>query len=278
MSTVLSDVISKGTHAGRPAAGVNGRLYYETDTSLLFRDNGSTWDQVAVNTTGGSGSITASGYTQNTARLLGRTTASAGAIEEITVGSGLSLAAGSLTATGGGNYVQLADSLLGSDTASFDFTSISGSYKHLQLIISGRSTKAAVTSDTMNLKINNDGGANYDWLFFTEGTGTSYGTGSGGMVETFAGTSARIMDLPAANSTAGDSGNLQLTFPDYASTTLNKTAYSTGGVLFDRSAGLIRVHRCFVSWRNTAAITRITLTPAGGNWKTGSRATLYGLS
>ena len=49
---------------------------------------------------GGSGSITASGYTQNTARLLGRTTASAGAIEEITVGSGLSLAAGALTATG----------------------------------------------------------------------------------------------------------------------------------------------------------------------------------
>jgi len=51
---------------------------------------------------GGSGSITASGYTQNTARLLGRTSASAGAIEEITVGSGLSLAAGSITATGGG--------------------------------------------------------------------------------------------------------------------------------------------------------------------------------
>jgi hypothetical protein len=51
---------------------------------------------------GGSGSITASGYTQNTARLLGRTTASAGAVEEITVGSGLSLSAGSLSATGGG--------------------------------------------------------------------------------------------------------------------------------------------------------------------------------
>lgn len=42
------------------------------------------------------------GITQNTARLLGRTTASAGVTEEITVGSGLSLAAGSLTATGSG--------------------------------------------------------------------------------------------------------------------------------------------------------------------------------
>lgn len=45
-------------------------------------------------------SITASGYTMSTARLLGRTTASTGAIEEITVGSGLTLSSGSLTATG----------------------------------------------------------------------------------------------------------------------------------------------------------------------------------
>lgn len=59
------------------------------------------WTETTAAGGGGSGSITASGYTQNTARLLGRTTASAGAIEEMTVGSGLSLSAGSLTATGG---------------------------------------------------------------------------------------------------------------------------------------------------------------------------------
>ena len=48
------------------------------------------------------GAVTTSGIQMNTARLLGRTTASAGAVEEITVGSGLSLSAGALTATGGG--------------------------------------------------------------------------------------------------------------------------------------------------------------------------------
>jgi hypothetical protein len=48
-----------------------------------------------------SGAITGSGLTMATARLLGRTTASTGALEEITVGSGLSLSAGSLSATGG---------------------------------------------------------------------------------------------------------------------------------------------------------------------------------
>jgi hypothetical protein len=48
-----------------------------------------------------SGSITTSGLTQATARILGRTTASTGAIEEIQIGAGLSLSAGELSATGG---------------------------------------------------------------------------------------------------------------------------------------------------------------------------------
>lgn len=46
-----------------------------------------------------AGAATSSRLTQATARLLGRTTASSGAIEEISVGAGLSLAAGSLSGT-----------------------------------------------------------------------------------------------------------------------------------------------------------------------------------
>lgn len=46
-----------------------------------------------------SGSITTSGLTQATARILGRTSASTGAIEEIQIGSGLSLSAGELSCT-----------------------------------------------------------------------------------------------------------------------------------------------------------------------------------
>ena len=48
------------------------------------------------------GAITTSGLTQATARLLGRTTASSGAVEEISVGSGLSLSAGTIIAAAGG--------------------------------------------------------------------------------------------------------------------------------------------------------------------------------
>jgi hypothetical protein len=68
-----------------------------TDTILqgINKLNGNTAGKATA------GAVGSSGLTQNTARLLGRTTASAGAVEEITVGSGLSLSAGSLSATGG---------------------------------------------------------------------------------------------------------------------------------------------------------------------------------
>jgi hypothetical protein len=76
-----------------------------------------------------SGAIGSSGLTMASARLLGRTTASTGAPEEITVGSGLSLSAGTLTATGGGggeysfagyatgNWIQPAVGTVGAGTA-----------------------------------------------------------------------------------------------------------------------------------------------------------------
>src|SRR6187551_2636854 len=48
-----------------------------------------------------------------------------------------------IEATAASSYTLITDTLLGSDTASFDFTSISGSYKHLELIWSIRSARAA---------------------------------------------------------------------------------------------------------------------------------------
>ena len=49
--------------------------------------------------------VTAIAAQMSTNKLLGRSTASAGAIEEITIGSGLLLSGGTLTATGGGGSV-----------------------------------------------------------------------------------------------------------------------------------------------------------------------------
>lgn len=53
------------------------------------------------------GLATTRGITMNTAKILGRTTASTGAIEEITVGTGLTLSAGTLTATATGGVTSV---------------------------------------------------------------------------------------------------------------------------------------------------------------------------
>lgn len=62
------------------------------------------------------GAIITSGLTMATARLLGRSTASTGAVEEITVGSGLTLSGGQLSATGGSGSMD--DFLIDADSGS----------------------------------------------------------------------------------------------------------------------------------------------------------------
>lgn len=87
-------------------------------------------------TAGGSGSITASGYTQNTARLLGRTTAAAGAIEEISV-SGGTFAAGVLTVGGG---ITLGTPTASTSGTSIDYTSIPAGVKRITAHFNGVSS------------------------------------------------------------------------------------------------------------------------------------------
>lgn len=72
-ATTLLDTFTSGLKGLAPASGGG--------TTNFLRADG-TW--TAPPAGGGSGSITASGYTMTTARMLGRTTASTGAIEEMT--------------------------------------------------------------------------------------------------------------------------------------------------------------------------------------------------
>lgn len=69
-----------------------------TTVTGLVKGNGTALSAASAGTDYvAPGAITTSGLTMTTARLLGRTTASTGAVEEITVGTGLSLTAGTLS-------------------------------------------------------------------------------------------------------------------------------------------------------------------------------------
>jgi hypothetical protein len=218
----LKDVIGYGTAAARPAAGSEGALYYETDTDTLFRDNGSTWD-------------------------------------ELTIG-------------GGGDYVKIAEVSVGAGgSSSISFSSIAATYKHLRLVGQLRCDRADTYSD-IRIRFNGDTGSNYDM----SGMWTSNNTMNTGA--TNAGTFGIIGYSPAGNSPAGDAQAVDCAIPNYAGTTFRKNWIShTVGNQQDTLAGE-QVQYYGGTWRSTAAINSITITPISGNWVQGSVLTLYGLT
>jgi hypothetical protein len=84
--------------------GINGTLLSGLSTGLLKNTTATGIPSIAVpavDYVAPSAYASANGLTMNTARLLGRTTALSGDAEEISVGSGLTLSAGTLMGTGG---------------------------------------------------------------------------------------------------------------------------------------------------------------------------------
>lgn len=124
-------------------------------SGLKFSDG--TTQTTAPTTFTPSGSITASGYTQSTARILGRTTAGTGALEEISIGSGLSLSAGTLSNTTVGGRTSIASGSLSGTTLSL--TSIPATYAYLVLQITGMSL---TTNTTPTLRVSTNNGVSYD--------------------------------------------------------------------------------------------------------------------
>jgi hypothetical protein len=90
----------------------------------------------------------------NTARILGRTTASSGAVEEITIGSGLTLSAGQLSATGGGGGEVNTASNVGTAGVGV-FKQKTGVDLEFKKINAG-SNKISITDDTTNSEVDID--------------------------------------------------------------------------------------------------------------------------
>jgi hypothetical protein len=153
-------------------------------------------------------------------------------------------------------YEPIATTTLGSATATVTFTSISGSYTDLVLVMD-----ATATTNFTNTKIviNSDTGTNYSWTNL-KGDGSSASSARGS-------TTANLY-LGLVNT---GRGTYRFIFQNYSNSTTYKTILSAGGLAGNRveyGVGL---------WRSTSAITNIQVIQPADTFTAGSTFTLYGI-
>ena len=172
----------------------------------------------------------------------------------------------------GGALAQLFDSTLGAPATTID-TGASGvpqTANALQLVIFARTSAAAVQSN-LQLTLNGDTGANYDFQE-TRATNATLTTTSDLATANF------NIWIPGASVGANCFATAIITFSAYLQTAAHKACVSESG-WGDGVAANSFSQWITGRWRNTAAITQITLTAGGGsNFATGSRMTIYGMT
>lgn len=160
----------------------------------------------------------------------------------------------------GSTFTPIATNTLGSTASTVTFSSISGSYTDLVLVVN-----ATVTSSgyDLGIQLNGDGSTNYSTIYL-------FGSGS------VAG-SARVSNQTRAFVTYyGGVGTVQgnqiVQFLNYSNSTTYKTLISRANRADSGTDATVSL------WRNTAAITSMVLNAqTGGTFAVGSTFTLYGI-
>ena len=152
-------------------------------------------------------------------------------------------------------YEPIATQTLGSAAASVTFSSIPQTYTDLILIVNGTNSVDA----NLNTTFNSDTSTNYSRTFI-------YGSGSSAISGREANSNAMILTYLTTSQT-----NSIYHIMNYSNTTTNKT------VLSRTNASTVAVTEIVCLWRNTAAVSTITLTSGSGSIQAGSTFTLYGI-
>lgn len=163
-------------------------------------------------------------------------------------------------------YTPLATTTLGSNAASIDFTSISGSYTDLVLIVLAQQV---TNGEDLAIQFNSDTATNYSRTYIC-GDGSTAHSGRSTSVNQI------ILDHHATPPTANSFSVATINIINYSNTTTYKTVINRSGS--NESNPAIGSVANVGLWRNTSAITSVKVfSTNSSNLKTGTVATLYGI-
>lgn len=156
-------------------------------------------------------------------------------------------------------YETVATTTLTTATASVTFSSISGTYTDLVVVIEGTAT---TSFGQVQMRFNGDTGTNYSTTYM-------WGTGS-----------TAVSDRDSNISTGGSNpgflgtgrGNNIINIQSYSNTTTNKTAIARSSVPGNRVTATVNL------WRSTAAVNEVRFNILGGDtFASGCTFSLYGI-
>ena len=156
-------------------------------------------------------------------------------------------------------YEPIATYTIPSAAANYTFSSITGTYTDLLVVVVGNSTAAA----DLFMQVNGDTGSNYS-------TTQLSGTGSSALSQRSSNRTNFNVNFNAYMSTTV-AANYVIQIQNYSNATTYKTMLarsSNANQAVDATVGL---------WRSTSAITSVTLIANGSTFATGSTFTLYGI-
>jgi 2-succinyl-5-enolpyruvyl-6-hydroxy-3-cyclohexene-1-carboxylate synthase len=157
----------------------------------------------------------------------------------------------------------LANLTLGSAQATVTFSSISGSYRDLILVVTG---KTSVAYDVVQIRLNGDTAANYSTVVVANNGAAGYSSTPTGQ------TKMQFGILGATSTTSAMQWTTHLM--DYSATDKHKTVLARTDNATDSSMTEISTNR----WASTAAITSIAVIAGTGTWSTGATFALYGVA
>lgn len=175
----------------------------------------------------------------------------------------------SANTTVGTSFESIATVTVGSGGASnVEFTSIPGTYTHLQLRVLARDSRANLGTN-LNIQFNSDTGTNY-----TSHSLYGDGVGATAIADGASQTSALAMRTAGNNSSTSVFGTGIIDILDYTNTNKYKTTRSLSG--YDNN-GSGNIYLTSGLWLSTNAITSIKLTPVTTPILQYSSFALYGI-